>query len=379
MKTLLHQLYDFGQSPWLDYISRLIINKGHLQRMINQGVVGVTSNPTIFEKAIHTGHDYDSDIQKFVQMGESKEEIYEKLAVQDVRDACDLFLPVYNQSNSKDGYVSLEVNPHLAYDTEKTIQEAEELFQAVNHPNLMIKVPATEKGFPAIEALLSHGINVNITLIFSLEQYIKSASSYLKGIEKAMDSGKDLHNISSVASIFVSRLDSAVDLLLEKMMSQTESTMQKSEFKSLFGKAAIANSHLIYQKYAELFSSDRFKKLSSKGANLQRVLWASTSTKNPDYSDVKYVHGLIAKNTVNTMPEDTIEAFLDHGKVEDAIPNDFSQDQAIFSQITDHGIVIDKICQQLLQEGVEKFIQSFESLLDSIEQKQKLFQAEQSS
>lgn len=377
MKTILHQLYDFGQSPWLDYISWKIIVKGHLQKMIDQGIVGVTSNPTIFDKAVQTGNDYDPIIRELTQKGKDKEEIYGAITIRDIQDACDLFLPVYQRTSDKDGYVSLEVDPHLAHNTEGTIQDAERIFHLVNRPNLMIKVPATEEGFPAIETLLSRGINVNITLIFSREQYFKSAMSYLKGIEKANISGREIHKISSVASIFVSRLDSAVDLLLEKMIGQTDSTMQKSEFRSLLGKSAIINGHLIYQEYIHLFTADHFKGLSKKGANIQRVLWASTSTKNPNYPDIKYVHELIAKDTVNTMPEDTIEAFLDHGKVENAISDDFSQDQSLFSRIVGHGIRIDEICKQLLREGVEKFNHSFESLLDSIEQKRKLFQSTQ--
>ena len=374
MKTLLHQLYDFGQSPWLDYISRKILDKGHLQRMIDNGIVGVTSNPTIFDKAVQTGNDYDPIIRELAQKGKDKEEIYDNITIRDIQDACDMFLPVYQQTAKKDGYVSLEVNPHLAHDTDRTIQEAERLFQLVNKSNLMIKVPATEEGFPAIETLLSQGINVNITLIFSREQYIKSARAYLNGIEKAHFKRKDISRIASVASIFVSRVDGAIDSILEKHMNQEDSPMQRSELKELFGKAAIANGHLIYQEYRSIFSLDRFQELAGEGAAVQRVLWASTSTKNPNYSDIKYVQELIARNTVNTMPEDTIEAFLDHGKVENSISNESSQDKLVLSHLDDRRILIDEVCQQLLTDGVKKFIDSYESLLDSIEQKRKLFQ-----
>lgn len=369
MKTLLDQLYDFGQSPWLDYISRLIIRKGHLQTMIDRGIVGVTSNPTIFEKAIQSGHEYDSMIQDLARQGKNKEAIYESLTVRDIQDACDLFFPVYQQTRQKDGYVSLEVNPLLAYDTNQTIREAKKLFHVVNRPNLMIKVPATEEGFPAIGALLSEGINVNVTLIFSREQYIKSAQSYLNGVEKAYSTGKDIRRIASVASVFVSRMDSAVDKLLEKQITQTDHSMRKSELKNLLGQAAVANGHLIYQEYRNFFGLNRFQQLAAEGANLQRVLWASTSTKNPDYSDIKYVRELIARNTVNTMPEDTIEAFLDHGKVEQAISEESSQDQIMLSRLDECGIMIDAVCQKLLKEGVQKFIDSFESLLSTIEHK----------
>ena len=374
MKTLLHQLYDFGQSPWLDYISRKIIDKGHLQRMIDKGIVGVTSNPTIFDKAVHSGHDYDPIIRELAQKRKTKEEIYDNITIRDIQDACDLFLPIYQQTGNKDGYVSLEVNPNLAYDTNGTIQEAEKLFQLVNRSNLLIKVPATEEGFPAIETLLSQGININITLIFSLEQYIKSASSYLNGIEKAHFKGKDISKISSVASVFISRVDGAIDSILEKQMNQEDSPMQKSELKDLLGKAAIANGHLIYQEYRGFFALTRFQELAAEGANIQRVLWASTSTKNSDYPDIKYVQELVSRNTVNTMPEDTIEAFLDHGKVENAIPDETSQDQLVLSRLDDREIMIDNICQQLLTDGVKKFIDSHESLLESIEHKRKPFQ-----
>lgn len=377
MKTLLHQLYDFGQSPWLDYISRIIIDNGYLQRMIDKGIVGVTSNPTIFDKAVHTGQDYDPMIRELTQKGKSKEEIYDNITIRDIQDACDLFLPVYQQTSNKDGYVSLEVNPHLAHDTERTIQEAERLFQLVNRSNLMIKIPATEEGFTAIETLLSQGINVNITLIFSREQYINSVRAYLNGIEKAHFKRKDISKIASVASVFVSRVDSTVDSLLEKQMNLADSAMQKSELRDLLGKAAVVNGHLIYREYRNIFALERFQELAGEGANVQRVLWASTSTKNPNYSDIKYVHELIARNTVNTMPEDTIEAFLDHGQVKNAISDQSAHDQITLSRLDERGIMIDEICHQLLQEGVIKFIDSFESLLESIEQKRKLFLSKQ--
>ena len=374
MKTLLHQLYDFGQSPWLDYISRKIIDKGHLEKMIDNGIVGVTSNPSIFDKAVKTGQDYDPAIKELAQKGKNKKEIYDNITIRDIKDACDIFLPVYQQTDNKDGFVSLEVNPYLAYDTETTIKEAERLFQLINRPNLMIKVPATEEGFPAVEVLLSQGINVNITLIFSREQYIKSARAYLNGIEKAHLKRKDISKIASVASIFVSRVDSAVDSMLEKQISQSDSDIQKSELKDLMGKAAVANSHMIYREYRNIFSLNRFQKLAEAGAYVQRVLWASTSTKNPDYFDVKYVQELIARNTVNTMPEDTIEAFLDHGYIKNAIPEESSQDKLVLSRLDERKIMIDDICQQLLKDGVKKFVDSYDSLLESIEQKRKQFQ-----
>lgn len=374
MKTLLHQLYEFGQSPWLDYISRKIIDKGHLQQMIDNGIVGVTSNPTIFDKAVRTGQYYDSIIRELAQKGKNKEEIYDNITIRDIQDACDIFLPVYQLTDKKDGYVSLEVNPELAHDTDNTIQEAERLFQLINRLNLMIKVPATEEGFPAIEILLSQGINVNITLIFSREQYIKSARAYLNGIEKAHLKRKDISKIASVASVFVSRVDSAVDSILEKQIDQSDSEVKKSELRDLMGKAAVTNGHMIHREYRNIFSLDRFQELAQAGAFVQRVLWASTSTKNPNYSDIKYVQELIARNTVNTMPEETIEAFLDHGNIENAILEKSSQDNLVLSRLDDRKIMIDDICQQLLKDGVKKFIDSYHSLLDSIEQKRKSFQ-----
>ena len=373
MKTNLHELFSFGQSPWLDYISRKIIDNGHLQKMIDKGIVGVTSNPTIFEKAVSAGNDYESMLENLTQKGKSKEEIYDNITIRDVQDACDLFMPVYRKTNCKDGYVSLEINPQLAYDTNRSVEEAERLVQIVDRPNLMIKVPATEEGYPVIETLLSQGINVNVTLIFSLDQYRKSADAYLSGIEKAFLKRKDLSKINSVASVFVSRVDSLIDSLLEKEINKSDNEREKSELKSLMGKSAIANSQLIYRQNKKIFSLPRFQEMTKNNANKQRVLWASTSTKNPNYSDVKYVKELIAPETVNTMTEDTIEAFIDHGKVEIAITDNIVAAEQVISNLKERKIFIDEICQHLLEDGVKKFIDSFQSLLEAIEKKKESF------
>jgi len=358
-KTSIQELNTFGQSVWLDNINRSMLRTGKLKQMIELGLCGMTSNPTIFDKALSSGADYDEKILELCSEGKSTFEIYDDLTIRDVQDAADIFLPVYKESNGLDGYVSLEINPRLAYKTEETIKEAKRLYQKVNRPNVMFKVPVTSQGFPAIEELVALGININSTLIFSLEQYINTANAYIRGIKRILDNKGDVSRVRSVASVFVSRIDTSVDNLLEK----------KAPIMPLEGKAARSNSGLIYKKYLEIFSSDEFKQLRDKGAHLQRVLWGSTSTKNPAYSDIKYVSELIAKNTVNTMPEQTFNAFLDHGKVEEALTSDASEAQKIISALKNLGIDINDVCARLLEEGVVAFEKSFDSLLNSIEKK----------
>lgn len=368
-ETTIEKLGEFGQSVWLDNISRSLIESGRLNEMIGLGLRGVTSNPTIFDKAIRLSSDYDEKIGELYRGGKSTFEIYDNLTIRDVQTAADIFKPVYEKTGGLDGYISLEVNPQLAFKTEKTIEEGKRLYKKVNRPNVMFKVPSTEAGFQAIEELLACGININITLIFSVEQYINTARAFLEGMRRLSQKEDDLSRVRSVASVFVSRLDTTTDKILDGQLAKEQDEVAKNKLQSLKGKAAVANAKLIFHKYLEIFSSGEFKPLEEKGANLQRVLWGSTSTKNPNYSDIKYVSELIARNTVNTMPEHTLEAFLDHGVVREAITADIKEAQDIIENLKGLGIDINSICAKLLQEGVMAFEKSFESLLNSIEEK----------
>lgn len=360
-KTTIERLGEFGQSVWLDNINRSMIKSGRLKEMIGLGLRGMTSNPTIFDKAISASADYDERIKELAGSGKSTFQIYDDLTVRDVQDAADLFKSVYDKTNGLDGYVSLEVNPKLALKTKETIEEARRLFKKVDRLNVMFKVPSTDAGFDAIEGLLAEGININITLIFSLGQYVRTAQAFLKGMHRLLQKGKDLSKVRSVASVFVSRIDTLVD----KMIDENKASG------SLKGKAAVANSKLIFKSYLEIFSGDEFRRLKAKGANLQRVLWGSTSTKNPAYSDIKYVTELIGKDTVNTMPDNTFQAFLDHGSVEGALTSDSQEAEIVIDGLKKYGIDIDSVCAKLLQDGVVAFERSFDSLLDSIEKKSK--------
>lgn len=368
--TTLQVLAKVGQSVWLDNISRSMLDSGKLKEMIDLGLRGMTSNPTIFEKAIGQGNDYDEKIARLSGEGKLTFEIYDALTIRDIQDAADRFLPLYHGTDFLDGYVSLEVNPALAYDTQKTIQEGIRLCTKVNRPNVMFKVPATAEGFSAIEELLSLGINVNTTLIFSVQQYVHTANAYLRGIRRLSESGGDLHKVRSVASVFVSRIDTVVDTLLDDMISDVSEDHILEKLKLLKGKAAVANSHIIYRTYVDIFSSPQFRQLEERGAPLQRLLWGSTSTKNPAYSDIKYVAELIGKGTVNTIPENTLEAFLDHGEVRETLGVDISSAQQVIDELHKLGIEINEVCSQLLSDGVGAFQQSFGSLLQTIEAKQ---------
>jgi len=369
IKTTIQELNAFGQSVWFDNISRSMLRSGRLKKMIDQGLRGMTSNPTIFDKAISKNNDYDEQIQELFKEGKSTFQIYDDLTIRDIQEALGIFRPIYDQTNMLDGYVSLEINPKLAHQIEETIQEGKRLHRKVNRPNLMLKVPSTQDGFAAVEELTAAGINVNITLIFSVEQYINAAQSYLRGIRRFLDKGGDLSKIHSVASVFVSRIDTLVDKMLDEKIEKEGDEASKNKLNSLKGKAAVANSKLIYKKYLEIFSSAEFKELEAKGANTQRVLWGSTSTKNPAYSDIKYVEELIGKNTVNTMPDATYEAFLDHGKIKETLNENIEGAQSIIRKLKGVGIDIDNVCARLLKEGVAAFENSFDSLLDSIEEK----------
>lgn len=368
-RTTIQQLGEFGQSVWLDYISRSLMKSGRLKEMVGLGLRGMTSNPTIFDKAISSGNDYDDQIRELHDGGKALFEIYDDLTIQDIQDAADTFMPIYDESNGVDGFVSLEINPKLAYRTEETIEEGRRLTKKVNRPNVMFKVPATDAGCEAIAALLAEGINVNITLIFSLEQYKKTATAYLEGAKRLLQRHGDAPSVRSVASVFVSRVDTLVDKMLDELMEKEERESAKSEISSLKGKAAVANANLIFREYSKIFSGEEFKRLEQQGVAVQRLLWGSTSTKNPAYSDIKYVSELIGENTINTLPENTFEAFLDHGVVKEALTSDVEEAQAILDSLRGRGIDINKVCEKLLQGGVIAFEKSFESLLDSIEKK----------
>lgn len=362
----LKKLEALGQSLWLDYISRDLIKSGKLKKMIDEdGLRGMTSNPAIFEKSITESHDYDEDIQSLTKKNKSKIEIYEFLSQKDVQLAADVFRPLYDKLHGKDGFVSLEVNPHLANDTHKTIEEARHLWKIVGRPNVFIKVPGTKEGLPAISQLISEGINVNVTLLFGLPRYKQVANAYIEGIERRLAHGLSVENISSVASFFLSRIDTLADPILEKIASQGG---EKGELaKKIIGEIAIASAKEAHKIFKEIFESERFKKLSAKNARIQRLLWASTSTKNPKYSDTKYVDPLIWPDTINTMPLETINAYRDHGDPKLTLENDSSHASWVMQQLPKLGLDIDQITQQLEDEGVEKFNKPFDKLLKALE------------
>src|SRR5215468_2310779 len=311
----LQSLQTYGQSVWLDYIRRSLITSGELQRLLDEdGLRGVTSNPSIFEKAIVGSTDYKDFLEAQEPSGVDAKSLYEKLAIRDIQDTADILRPVYDRSNQRDGYVSLEVSATLARDTKGTLKEARRLWKSVGRKNVMIKVPATPEGIPAIEALIGEGINVNVTLLFSQQSYEQVAEAYITGLEKYLKSGGDLSRVASVASFFISRIDSAIDGIIAKRLKDSAAPGEQALLRSLLGKVAIANAKLTYQRYLELFNGPRWQKLAARGAQTQRVLWASTSTKNPAYRDVIYVEELIGKDTVNTIPPATLDAFRDHGK-----------------------------------------------------------------
>jgi len=354
----LNELTELGQAVWFDYIRRSFTRAGDLQALIDQGVRGVTSNPAIFEKAIAGSDDYDDDIQRLVGERKSVNEIYEALALEDIRQAADLLRPLYDRTDGRDGYVSLEVSPTLAHDTSGTVDNAKRLFAAANRPNLMIKIPATPAGIPAIETVIAAGISVNVTLIFSLAQYEAAAGAYINGLEKLLEAGGALGQTSSVASFFISRVDTAVDTALEKIGRS-----------DLQGTTAIDNAKLAYARFREIFAGDRWDRLARAGARVQRPLWASTGTKNPAYADTLYVDSLIGPDTVNTLPPATLQAFMDHGQASLTINKNVEAARNRISALSSIGIGLETITKQLLDEGVAAFAKPFESLMGSIEGK----------
>ncbi len=364
----LRQLETLGQSIWLDYIRRDLIVGGGLRRLIEEdGLRGMTSNPSIFEKAIVDSHDYDEAIRGMAVKGKIAREIYEAISRRDVQSAADEFRPLYNRTDGKDGYVSLEVNPHLAHDTNGTLQEARRLWGALDRPNVFIKVPATVEGLPAIRQLIGEGINVNVTLLFGLPRYRQVAEAYIAGIEARSSRGQAVKHVASVASFFVSRLDALVDPMLEPILSQGG---RKADFaKEVRGQVAVASAKMAYQIYREIFDSDRFRILAAQGARVQRLLWASTGTKNPDYSDVKHMEALIGPDTVNTAPVETLDAYRDHGDPQARLENEVAEAAQVLKRLPELGISLDKVTQQLEDEGVTKFNQPFDKLMEALAQR----------
>lgn len=354
----LHDLHALGQSIWLDYIRRSFTRSGGLAALVADGVRGVTSNPTIFQKAIAGGDDYDEQLREVARSVSDPEGIFEELAVTDIREAADVLRPLYEESAGEDGYVSLEVSPTLAHDTEGTVAAARRLATAVDRPNLMIKIPATEEGIPAIRSTLAAGINVNVTLIFAIERYAAVVDAFTAGLEDYVAAGGDASAMASVASFFVSRIDSAVDERLEG-----------SGADDLRGAIAIDNARLAYARSRELFSGERWQKLAAAGAREQRLLWASTGTKNPAYPDTRYVDELIGRPTVNTVPPATLDAFRDHGTVAQTITKDLGGARARMARLAEVGVSFDTITAELEAAGVKSFADSYESLLASVQEK----------
>jgi transaldolase len=363
------RLIECGQSYWLDNLTRGMIKSGALSRRVREeGLRGVTSNPAIFHKAIAGSEDYDPQIKELVAAGKDVVGIYESLVVTDVRDACDVLRPVYDASDGVDGFVSLEVSPHLAHDTQGTMLEARRLFQAVRRPNLLIKIPGTLEGIPAIEEMLYEGININITLLFAIERYEAVAGAYLRALEQRLAQGKGVDRVASVASFFLSRIDVLTDQLLGNLIKAKPDPAAER----LLGGFAIANAKLAYQSFKRIIAGDRWRRLEGKGARVQRLLWASTSTKNPRYSDVYYVTPLVGVKTVNTMPNETIAAFADHGKViKDAVEAGIEEARHVLADLRAVGVDPDRVTEQLLHEGVQKFIEPFDKLIKALAEKRR--------
>ena len=366
------ELLEHGQSVWLDFIRRSLLTGGELEKLIrDDGLRGMTSNPAIFEKAIADSDDYDAAFAALAPQRLDAKTCFEQLAIEDIRMAADRLRPVYDQSKRRDGYVSLEVSPYLANETRPTIEEARRLWKAVDRPNLMIKVPGTEAGLPAITTLIADGVNVNVTLLFSQDVYARVAEAFIAGLEKRTASEGDISTIASVASFFISRIDSSVDKQLASKIQATADAAAKEQLEKLIGKTAIANGKQTYQRYLKIFSGARWEALAHKGAQTQRVLWASTSTKNPKFSDVLYVEELIGRDTVNTIPPQTLDAFRDHGKVRDTLIENIAEADAVMRAVAAAGISIEKATADLVVDGVRLFAEAFDKLLAAIERKAK--------
>src|SRR5438309_1200782 len=371
-KNPLLELQKQGQSVWLDYIRRDLITSGELKRLIDEdGLRGITSNPSIFEKAIAGSTDYAGFLDQLRAEGLSSGDMYERIAVRDIQDSADLLVPVYKATNKYDGYVSLEVSPTLARDTKGTIEEARRLWKTVARPNVMIKIPGTPEGVPAVRQLTSEGLNINITLLFAQEAYIKVAEAYIDGLEAAQKSGKDISGIASVASFFVSRIDTLADSMIDTELKNPGSPEREQLLRSLHGKVAIANAKQAYRSYQQMIATPRWKALAAKGAQVQRLLWASTSTKNPKYRDVLYIEELIGPDTVNTIPPATIEAFRDHGVVRRTLDADLEAADETMANLEKTGISMQKVTNQLLDDAIKLFADAFQKLLSVVEQKKR--------
>jgi transaldolase len=365
----LKELLSYGQSMWLDYIRRDLLTEGKLKQMIeNDGLRGMTSNPSIFEKAIADSSLYDDMLKSLAGRADLDTTArYEQIAIRDIQDAADILRPVYDSSNFRDGYVSLEVSPLLARETQKTLEEARRLWKAVNRENVMIKVPGTAEGIPAIQKLIGEGININVTLLFAQQVYEKVAEAYVAGLEELAKRGGNLKKMAGVASFFISRIDTLVDSVLDEKLAKANDPQQQALLKSLKGKIAIANGKLTYQAYQRIFSGPRWQALAAQGAQTQRVLWASTSTKNPAYRDVMYVEELIGPDTVDTMPPATVDAFRDHGKLRNSLTEDVPAAQKVMDDLAKAGISIKEVTDKLTADGVKLFADSFHKLLAAVE------------
>ncbi|MQF48926.1 transaldolase [SAR202 cluster bacterium AC-647-N09_OGT_505m] len=367
MSGLLQEVQRLGQSVWYDNISRGLLASGEIESLIRLGVTGLTSNPTIFEKAVSVDTDYDDTLLSLAREGHDPKETYEMLAIEDIRRAADLLRPVYDRTDGRDGYASLEVSPALAHNTETTIAEAQRLFATLDRPNIMIKVPATPEGIPAVRCLIGQGINVNVTLIFSIDAHHRVMEAYVAGLEDLAQTWEDLSKVASVASFFVSRVDTAVDTLLEERIRQGN-----SEAEALRGKVAIANAKLAYQSFKDVVGGERFAALQAKGARVQKPLWGSTGTKNATYSDVLYVDCLIGRDTVNTMPPATLTAFMEHGRVMPTLEDNVDDARQTMKALAAVGVNMEEVTDKLLADGVKAFAYSFDQLLSNVEEKKTL-------
>ncbi len=373
--TNLHKIAQLGQSIWIDNISRGMIQRDELKQMVDQGLLGVTSNPSIFEKSITGSNDYDGQIRALVEKNPNIDagDLIQELMIEDIRNACDILKPVYDKTSGGDGFVSIEVTPRKAHDTEETIEEVRLLWDRIERPNLMVKIPATDEGLPAIEQMIYEGRNINVTLIFSVERYKQVADAYIAGIERRAKEGKSIDHVSSVASVFVSRIDTLVDSLLEKKVEEVPEELEKEQYKNLMGLAAVANSKLVYQAYKEKFTGKRFEQLTTRNARVQRPLWGSTSTKNPAYDDLKYVTTLIGPDTVNTVPPNTYKAILEKAKAKRTIEQDVDKAREQIEELKQAGIDVDWVMKKLENDGVAAFEKSFDGLYEKLEEKKKEF------
>lgn len=373
MANLLRELNKLGQSVWYDNLNRELVVSGALQKMVDEdGVSGGTSNPSIFEKAIAAGEAYDEQIRELLGRGLDVPEMYDALTVTDVQMSADIFRRAYDATNGADGFASLEVSPHLAYNTQATTNDARRLFRELDRPNVMIKIPGTQEGLPSIEQCLSEGLNINITLLFSVENYEQVANAYIAALEKRAARGEPVDGIASVASFFVSRVDTLTDEKLKAKIESARSEEEKTALRSLIGKAAVANAKIAYEKYKQIFSGSRWEALAAKGARVQRCLWASTSTKNPDYRDVIYVEELIGPDTINTLPQSTLDAFREHGRVALTLEQGLDDARDVFLRLEEAGISMREVTDELQTQGVKLFSDSFDKAVQSIVQKREV-------